>query len=107
MNFDAVLPERVVAEKHEVPVPVAAPPPVPVVGTGRKEAKGINYSASGAATAGRMEVPAAASRSGRRDIRGVIFAASPARNPVADRRRDGSAIRNVTGVDIKAAPARR
>ena len=109
MDFDAVLPERVVPEKHEVPVkvPVAVPPPVPVLGTGRKEAKGIDFSASEPATATRTEVPAAASRNGRRDILGVTFAASPVRKAVADRRREGSAIRNVTGVDIKAAPARR
>jgi hypothetical protein len=106
INFDAALPGSATAEKHTGPIPV--PPSVPVVGTGRKEVKGLNFSAADPATSGRMDLPAiAASRGGRRNIRGVTYAASPGRKTVPERRREGAGTRNVTGVDIKATPPRR
>jgi len=106
INFDAALPGSSIAGKRMVPV--AVPPSVPVVGTGRKEVKGMDFSAAERATTGRMDLPAiAASRSGRRNIRGVTYAASPERKTVQERRREGAGTRNVTGVDIKAAPPRR
>jgi len=106
INFDAALPGSAMAEKHTGPI--AVPPSVPVVGTGRKEVKGIDFSAAGPAAAGRMDLPAiAASRSGRRNIRGVTYAASPGRKTVPERRRERAGTRNVTGVDIKAAPPQR
>lgn len=110
MNYDAALPGSAMVEKNTVSVP----PSVPVVGTGRKVVKGMDFAAADPATAGRMEGAATAtttgaSRSGRRDIREVTYAASPSagRKPVAERRREGAAARNVTGVDIKAIPPRR
>jgi len=105
INFDAVLPGSAIAEKHTGTI--AVPPSVPVVGTGRKEVKGIDFSAADPATAGRMDLPAiVASRSGRRNIRGVTYAASPGKKTVPERRREGAGTRNVTGVDIKATPPR-
>jgi len=106
INFDVALPGSSMGGKHAGPT--AVPPSMPVVGTGRKEVKGMDYSAAERATAGRMDLPAiAAPRSGRRSIRGVTYAASPERKTVAERRREGAGTRNVTGVDIKAAPPRR
>ena len=106
INFDAALPGSAMVEKHTGPI--AVPPSVPVVGTGRKEVKGIDFSAAGPAAAGRMDLPAiAASRSGRRNIRAVTYAASPGRKTVPERRRESAGTRNVTGVDIKAAPPQR
>ncbi|MDX1815151.1 MAG: hypothetical protein R3239_04250 [Thermodesulfobacteriota bacterium] len=106
INFEAALPGSAITEKHTVPI--AVPPSLPAVGTGRKEVKGMDFSAADPATAGRTDLPGtAASGSGRRNIRGVAYAASPERKSVAERRREGVGTRNVTGVDIKAAPPRR
>jgi len=112
MNYNAALPGSAIAER--ITVPVIVPPSVPVVGTGRREVKGMDFAAADPATAGRMEGAATAttagvSRNGRRDIRGVTYAASPSlgRKLVAERRREGAATRNVTGVNIKAVPPRR
>jgi hypothetical protein len=103
INFDAVLPGSAIAEKHTGPI--AVPPSVMVVGTGRKEVRGIDFSAANPETTGRMNLHAiVASRSGRRNIRGVTYAASPGRKTVPERGREGAGTRNVTGVDIKATP---
>ena len=106
IDFDAALSGSTNAAKHTGPI--AVPPPKPVVGTGRKEVRGMNFSAAYPETAGRIEIPAiTASRSGRRDIRGVAYAASPERSTVPEHKREGAGTRNVTGVDIKAIPPRR
>jgi len=110
MNYDATIPESAIAERNTVPV--AVPPSVPVVGTGRKEVKGMDFAAADPATSGRMEraaIAEGASRGGRRDIRGVTYAASPSsvRKSIAERRREAAATRSVTGVDIKAVPPQR
>ncbi len=119
MNYSAALPGSAMAERKTVPVvvpssvPVPVSPSVPVVGTGRREVVGMDFAGADPATARRMEgaataTTAGASRSGRRDIRGVTYAASPSsgRKLVAEHRREGAATRNVTGVNIKAVPPR-
>ena len=103
IDFNAALPRSAKAEKHTGPI--AVPPSVMVVGTGRKEVRGIDFSAANPETTGRMNLHAiVASRSGRRNIRGVTYAASPGRKTVPERGREGAGTRNVTGVDIKATP---
>jgi len=110
MDYDATISGSAIAGRNTVSV--AVPSSVPAVGTGRKEVKRMDFAAADPAMAGRLERDATAegaSRSGRRDIRGGTYAASPSpvRKSIAERRREGAASRSVTGVDIKAVPPQR
>jgi hypothetical protein len=97
-----------------VGIPVGHSPLAQDVGTGRREAYGVHYAAAPAKSRsipGPVSMESPATGRGRREIRDVVYTASPSSGMPGAGKKDhtgtGTAVRKITGVDVTAIPPQR
>jgi len=109
-SIDAVPPGN--PESGSDGIPAALSPFAQDMGVGRREATGGNYAASPVATRSDADPGNTVKRAtgaGMREVREVLYTVSPSsdRQGAAEETRIGTAMRKITGVDIRAIPPQR